>query len=64
MDIPVQLSPSLSPLSLSKNDSISRDDTDSIPIDLSPPTDLVDPRKTKQEKSKKGDDISQPSIIK
>ena len=34
MDVPVELSPSLSPPSLS--DSASRDATDSTPIDLSP----------------------------
>jgi len=47
VDVPFQLSPSLSPPSLSENDSISRDATDGTPIDLSPPTNLVDPTKTR-----------------
>jgi len=62
IDVPIQLSPSLSPPSLPKNGSASRDATDSIPIDSSPsrPTGLVDPKETKHEESRKGDETSQP----
>jgi len=65
VNVPIQLSPSLSPSSLLENDSISRDATKGTSIDfsLSSHTDLVDLRKTKQDESKKGDDTSQPSIF-
>jgi len=65
VDVPIQLSPSLSPPSLLENDSTSRDATDGTLIDSSPSrsTNLVDPKETKQDESKKGDDTSQPSTI-
>jgi len=58
MDVPIQVSPSLSPPSLPENDYASRDATKGTP-----PIDLVDPMKTKQEESKKGDDTSWPSTV-
>ena len=47
MNVPIQLSPSLSPPSLPKNDFASGDAIDSIPVDSSSSqsTDLVDPRR-------------------
>ena len=61
----IQFSPSLSLSSLPKNDSTSRNATNGTIIDSFSirPTDLVDPRKTKQEESKKGDGTSQPSTV-
>jgi len=58
VDIPIPLSSSLSPPSVSENDSVSRDATEGTPIDSSPsqPTDLVDPEETKQDESKMGND--------
>jgi len=66
VDVPIQFSPSLSPPSLPENDSTSRDATEGTPIGSlpSPLTNLVDPRKTKQKESKKGNDISQPLNVK
>jgi len=57
--------PSLSPPSLSDNDSVLRDATDGTPIDCSPsrPNDLIDSKETKKDESKKEDDTSQPSTI-
>jgi len=65
VDVLVELfSISVSTISL-YNDSTSRDATDDTPIDPSPsrPTDLVDLEETKQDESKKRDDISQPSSV-
>jgi len=55
VDVPVELSSSLSPPALSDNDSSSRNATDGTLIDPSPscPTDLVDLEETKQDESKK-----------
>jgi len=60
VDVPVELFPSLSPPSLSDNDSASRDAIDGTLIDSSPsrPTNLVDPEATKQDESKDGDKTS------
>ena len=65
MDVPIQFSPSLSLPSLLENDSTTRDVIEGTLIDSLPfsRTDLVDPRKTKQEESKKGDDTSQPLTV-
>ena len=65
VDVPIELSPSLSPPSLFDNDSASRDASDGNLIDPSPsrPTDLVNLKEIKRDRSKKGDDTSQPSII-
>jgi len=60
VDVPVQLSPSLSPPSHPENDSTSRDAPDGTPIHPSPsrPIDLVDSEETKKDESKKEDNIS------
>ena len=65
VDVPIQLSPSQSPISLYENDYTSRDATDGTPIDssLSRPTDLADLEETKQDKSKNGDDTSHHSTV-
>ena len=62
VDVPIELSPSLSPPSLFDNDSASRDASDGNLIDPSPsrPTDLVNLKEIKRDRSKKGDDTSQP----
>ena len=56
VDVPIQLSLSLSPPSLHENDSASRDATVGTPINSSRsrPTDLVDHKETKQDESKNG----------
>jgi len=65
VDVPIHLSPSLPLPSFLENDFAFRDATDGTLIDYSPsrPTDLVDPKETKQDKSKKGDDTSQPLTV-
>ena len=47
VDVLIQLSPSLSPSSVSENDSVCKDATDSTPINWFPHTDLVGLRNTK-----------------
>ena len=65
INVPIQLSPSLTPPSFPKNDYALRDATASIPINssFSWPTNLVDHKETKDEESRKGDDSSQPLTV-
>ena len=65
VNVPIQLSPSLSPPSLHEKDSASRDATDGTSTDSSftRPTTLFKPRETKQDESKKRDDTSQSSTV-
>jgi len=65
VNVPIQLSLPLSPLSLLDNDSTYRDATDDTPTNSSPsrPINLVDPKETNQDESKEEDDTSQSSTV-
>jgi len=58
VDVRIQLSPSMSPSSLPEYDSACRYATEYAPIDSQRPTGLVDPKETKQDEYKYGEDTS------